>query len=375
MILGALLDAGLPLDELRTALRTLPLQGYALLASKEARSHLSGTRFIVEVEKDKQSARTFADIKNLIAASGMSPWVKETSTRVFGLLAVEEGRIHDCEPETVHFHEVGAVDSIVDIVGAVFAVEYLGLSSLHASPLPLGSGFVETQHGRIPLPAPAAVALLKGVPVYDSGIQAELVTPTGAALLRGLARTFGPMPAMVVDDIGYGVGTRQLADRPNLLRILIGRTGEDGQTETVVVLETNVDDASPEWLGFLMERLLEAGALDVLFCPVQMKKNRPAVLIQVIGSPHQKDLLMEILFRESTTLGVRYQAVQRKILPRNDAEIDSPWGNMKVKRVSRPDGSFQLVPEYESCRRIAIEKNLPLRDVYAWVAAKEKMRP
>ena len=370
MFLGALLDAGLALDDLRTALSTLPLQGYTLRVAKEERNHLFGTRFIVDVEKDRQPARSFADIKTIIDAAGLSRWVKETSTRIFEDLALEEGRIHDRPPEKIHFHEVGALDSIVDIVGAVFGMESLGIGSLHASPLPLGSGFVETQHGRIPLPAPATIALLKGIPVYDSGVSAELVTPTGAALLKGLACSFGAMPPMVVEQVGYGVGSRELPDRPNLLRILVGRDTEEPQTETVAVMEANVDDTNPEWLGFLMERLFGAGALDVLFCPVQMKKNRPAVLIQVIGKPHQKDRLMEILFQESTTLGVRYQMMQRKILARDEAEIDSPWGKMKVKKISRPDGSFQLLPEYESCRKIALENGLPIKDVYSWIMAR-----
>ena len=370
MFLGALLDAGLALDELRTALSTLPLQGYTLRVEKEERNHLFGTRFIVEVEKDRQPARSFADIKAIIDAAGLSRWVKETSTRIFEDLALEEGKIHDRPPEKIHFHEVGALDSIVDIVGAVFGMESLGLASLYASPLPLGSGFVETQHGRIPLPAPATIALLKGIPVYDSGVRAELVTPTGAALLKGLACSFGAMPPMVVEQVGYGVGSRELPDRPNLLRILVGRDTEEHRTETVAVMEANVDDTNPEWLGFLMERLFSAGALDVLFCPVQMKKGRPAVLIQVIGKPHQKDRLMEILFQESTTLGVRYQMMQRKILAREEAEIDSPWGKMKVKKISRPDGLFQLLPEYDSCRKIALEKGLPIKDVYAWVISR-----
>lgn len=372
MFLGALLDAGLSLDDLRTALSTLPLQGYTLRVLKEERNHLFGTRFIVDIEKDRQPARSFGDIKTLIHAAGLSPWVKDTSTRIFECLALEEGRIHDSPPEKVHFHEVGALDSIIDIVGAVFGMESLGITSLHASSLPLGSGFVESRHGRIPLPAPATIALLKGIPVYDSGIRAELVTPTGAALLKGLACAFGAMPPMIVEQVGYGVGSRELADRPNLLRILVGRESREQQAETVVVMEANVDDTNPEWLGFLMERLFKAGALDVLFCPVQMKKNRPAVLIQVIGRPHHKDLLMEILFQESTTLGVRYHMMQRKVLARDEAEIDSPWGKMKAKKISRPDGSFHLVPEYESCRKIALEKGLPVRDVYAWIISQGK---
>jgi pyridinium-3,5-bisthiocarboxylic acid mononucleotide nickel chelatase len=309
MILGAFLDAGLEMEALTKALKTLPLDGYVLQALREARSHLFGTRFVVDADKNKQPPRTFSDIKNIITNSALSGRVKERSIRVFESLAAEEGKIHACAPEKVHFHEVGAVDSIVDIVGAVFALEYLEIESLYASPLPLGSGFVETRHGAIPLPAPATIALLKGIPVYDSGIKEELVTPTGAALLKGLARAFGPMPPMVVESIGYGVGARSLSDRPNLLRVLLGREEQEIRTDTVVVLEANVDDANPEWLGYLMERLFREGALDVLFCPVHMKKNRPGVLIQVIGKPHHTlgvddanpewlGYLMERLFRE-----------------------------------------------------------------------------
>jgi uncharacterized protein (TIGR00299 family) protein len=369
MLLGAFLDAGFAIEGLRTALKTLPLEGYTLRALKEERNHLFGTRFVVDADKEGQPARTFEDIRNIIKASGLSESVKERSTLIFESLAAEEGRIHDRTPETVHFHEVGAVDSIVDIVGAVFAMEALGIGALYASPLPLGSGFVETRHGPIPLPAPATIALLKGIPVYDGGIKGELVTPTGAALLKGLACAFGPMPPMIVESIGYGVGSRKLADRPNLLRVLLGREERGSQTDTVVVLEANVDDASPEWLGYLMERLFQEGALDVLFFPVHMKKNRPGVLIQVIGKPHHKELLTEILFMESTTLGVRFRYTRRKILERSSVEVDSPWGKMKVKKVLRPDGSIRLLPEYEACRKMAQEKQLPIREIYAWVSA------
>jgi len=269
----------------------------------------------------------------------------------------------------VHFHEVGAVDSIVDIVGSVLGMEYLGIATACASSLPLGSGFVETAHGRIPLPAPATVALLKGIPVHDSGLKVELVTPTGAALAKGLVHSFGSLPPMVIETVGYGVGSRNLTDRPNLLRILIGQEQGGANEETVVVLESNLDDTNPEWLGFLMERLFEAGALDVVFSPGFMKKNRPAVLVHVMGRPLHKDQLMDILFSESTTLGVRFHYTQRRILERSFTEIDSPWGRMKVKKVSRPDGSFHLLPEFEECRRIAKEKGLPLRDIYSWVTA------
>jgi len=369
MFIGALINAGFPLDELRKALQTLPLEGYTLEATREERSHLFGTRFKVKVTGAHQPHRRFSDIRNLLLAGNLPPSVRDKSIAIFESIAEVEGKIHGCSPEQVHFHEVGAVDSIVDIVGAVLGMEYLEIGEASASSLPLGSGFVETAHGRIPLPAPATMALLIGIPVYDSGLKEELVTPTGAALVKNLVRSFGSLPAMVMDKVGYGVGSRNLPDRPNLLRILIGQVQGKALEETVVILESNLDDTNPEWLGFLMERLFEAGALDVVFLPGYMKKNRPAVLVQVMAKPQHKDQLLDILFSESTTLGVRFHGTQRKILERSSAEIDSPWGRMKVKRVSRPDGSFHLLPEFEECRRIAKEKGIPLKEVYGWVTA------
>jgi uncharacterized protein (TIGR00299 family) protein len=369
MFIGALIDAGLPLEELRKVLQSLPLEGYSLEVTREERNLLFGTRFKVKVTRDPQPHRRFSDIRDLIRAGNLSPSVRDKSIAIFESIAVEEGKIHGCSAEEVHFHEVGAIDSIVDIVGSVLGMEYLGIGTACASSLPLGSGFVETAHGRIPLPAPATVALLRGIPVHDSGLKEELVTPTGAALVKGLVHSFGPLPPMVIEKVGYGVGSRNLADRPNLLRILIGQAQGGAHEETVVILEANLDDTNPEWLGFLMERLFEAGALDVVFSPGYMKKNRPAVLVHVMGKPHQKDQLMDLLFSESTTLGVRFHFTQRRILERSSVEMDSPWGRMKVKKVFRPDGSFHLLPEFEECRRIAKEKGLPMKDVYSWIMA------
>ncbi len=369
MFIGALIDAGLPLEELRKVLQSLPLEGYSLEVTREERNHLFGTRFKVKVTRDPQPHRRFSDIRDLIRAGNLSPSVRDKSIAIFESIALEEGKIHGCSVEEVHFHEVGAVDSIVDIVGSVLGMEYLGIGTACASSLPLGSGFVETAHGRIPLPAPATVALLRGIPVHDSGLKEELVTPTGAALVKGLVHSFGPLPPMVIEKVGYGVGSRNLADRPNLLRILIGQEQGGAHEETVVILESNLDDTNPEWLGFLMERLFEAGALDVFFSPGYMKKNRPAVLVHVMGKPHQKDQLMDLLFSESTTLGVRFHYTQRRILERSSVEMDSPWGRMKVKKIFRPDGSSHLLPEFEECRRIAKEKGLPMKDVYGWIMA------
>ncbi len=367
MFLGALIDAGLPVDVLKKAIGTLPIDGYTIEIKKEARNHVTGTKVIIDVDKGKQKARHLSDIRQMIQSALLSGEVKEKSIKVFEKIALEEGKIHGQLPEKVHFHEVGAVDSIIDIVGTVFGIDYFGISSLSVSSLPLGSGFVNSMHGRIPVPSPATIAILKGVPVFDSGLEHEMVTPTGAALVKILADSYGAMPPMVIDTVGYGAGSRELQDRPNLMRILIGEDHNEPQVETIVMLETNLDDMNPEWLGFLMEKLFEAGALDVAFCPIQMKKNRPGILVQVMGKPQHLDILMDILFRESTGLGVRYRYSQRRILKGLLVEIESPWGTMTVKKASLSDGTAYIVPEYEECRRVAEKENIPLKEVYAWV--------
>ena len=370
MFVGALLDAGLPFDKLEKALGSLPLDSYSLNMKREKRNEITATRFIVKTNEKGHAHRGFKDIKRIIGEGDLSDNVKERCLRIFSSIAEEEGKIHDLPPEEVHFHEVGAVDSIIDIVGAAFGVEFLGITSISSSSLPLGSGFAETGHGRIPVPAPATIALLKDVPVYDSGLKCELVTPTGAALVKEIVSSFGSMPPMIVESVGYGAGSRDLPDRPNLLRIIIGKDQTDGQFETIVILDANLDDTNPEWLGFMMDRLFDTGALDVYFSPIQMKKNRPGTHVQVIGSPDKRDNLMDTLFRESTTLGVRFRYSTRKVLERSQVEIDSPWGKINVKKVVQPDGSSSLQPEYESCRKIAEDKKIPLKEIYYWVLSR-----
>ena len=372
MFLGALLDSGLPFDEFSGHLGTLPLKGFRLDTFREDRKHIFGTRFVVIPEDEEQPPRGLREIREIIEQGQFTDTVKAKSVQIFEDLARVEGEVHNLPAEEVHFHEIGAVDSIVDIVGAVYGVERLGIQALFVSSLPLGSGFVGSSHGRIPLPAPATAALLKDVPVFDSGLPHEMVTPTGAALVKGLATSFGPMPSMVIHDIGYGVGKRDLPDRPNLARILIGHQQDETDVDTVVVLETNLDDTSPEVLGYLMERLFDAGGLDVVFFPVQMKKGRPGVQVQVIGRPDQKDVLMEILFKESTTLGIRFRYSQRKVLTRSVVEVDSPWGKIKAKKAVNSDGSSFFLPEYEVCRKIALENNRPLKEIFSWVMSLNK---
>ena len=366
MLLSAMLDAGLSFPDLQERLQTLPLGGYRMVKGNADRNHIHGTTFSVHCQGTHQH-RNFKDIRTIIHQGEFSKQVKETSIQIFRSLAVVEGRIHNRPADEVHFHEVGAVDSIIDIVGAVYGVEELGIQSIYASKIPLGSGFVKTAHGRMPIPAPATIALLCDIPVFDSGVQQEMVTPTGAALLKGLACAFGEMPAMKAQRIGYGAGSRDLPDRPNMLRMIIGEQNAGMETDTVVALETNIDDMSPERLGYLMDCLFDAGALDVAFFPAQMKKNRPGVQVQVISYPQQKDRLLEIFFRESSTLGVRFQFTERKILQREKAEVESPWGKIQVKSISRQNGTKRFAPEYEVCRNIAQHHSVSLEEVYDWV--------
>ena len=275
-----------------------------------------------------------------------------------------EGRIHDCPKEDVHFHELGGVDAIVDIVGAALGMDWLGVEKTVASPIPLGKGFVSCDHGRLPVPAPATVGLLQGVPVYGTGISEELVTPTGAAIVTCLADAFGPVPSMRIKDVGYGVGTRALKDRPNLLRILVGEAETVLEHDHVTVVETNIDDMNPEIFGYVMERLFEDGALDVAWIPIFMKKNRPATMVQVVCKASDRDTITHRILSETTATGVRYYGADRKKLPRRLQTVTTSLGNVRMKEVTGPEGRVSLVPEYEDCKRIAREKDLPLKVVY-----------
>jgi len=369
MFVGALLDAGLPAENLDETIAGLGLDGFTISHKQEERNHIFGTKFSVTLHQEDQPTRHLSDIKDILRSSNLTPQIIEKCISVFERLAETEGEIHHLSPENVHFHEVGAVDSIIDVVASVAGMYHLGIEKLFVSKIPVGSGMIDSAHGTIPLPAPATIALLKGVPIYDSGQDAEMVTPTGAALLTSLGTSFGPMPPMTIERVGYGVGTRSLSDRPNLLRILVGRDAERGRLDTVVLLESNLDDMSPELLGYLMDSLFEAGALDVSFSHIHMKKNRPGIRLQVIARPEDRDRFVGIVFRESTSLGIRISYSQREVLERNKVTVDSPWGEMRLTRVADRDHGTVLVPEYEECRRIAKQHNLPLRDVYAWAGS------
>jgi hypothetical protein len=364
MILGALIDLGVPGDFIVENVRSMPLDAFQLEISTASRMEIHGQHVKVVVEDRNKQARDYGDIKSLIQNGPLSDKVKGLSLKVFERLAGVEASIHNCSKESVHFHEVGGVDAIVDIVGAALGLEWLGIDKVFASEIPVGRGFVDCQHGTLPVPAPATLALLDGVPVYGTGVPHELVTPTGAAIITCLAEHFGPMPKMLIGKIGYGVGTRDLEERPNLLRVILGELDSEQDKDSVMVVETNIDDMNPEIFGFVMERLFEDGALDVTWIPVFMKKSRPGTMVQVICKEIDRDALVRRILSETTATGVRYYPAERTKLPRKVKEVTTSYGKVRVKEVSGLAGRVSMAPEYEDCKKIALEKNVPLKVVY-----------
>jgi uncharacterized protein (TIGR00299 family) protein len=365
MILGALLDAGVEPDVWQGELSKLNLSGYELKIDRVQKQGIAAiaVRVLLGEESPK---RHLAEIEELITTGQLPTEVKEMSVEVFRRLAVAEARVHGTTPDRIHFHEVGGIDAIIDIVGAVVGLRLLGVEEIYASTLPLGHGFVDCAHGRLPLPAPATMELLQGVPVLSRDVEGELVTPTGAAILTTMAEGFGPFPPMTVEKIGYGAGQRDFPF-PNLLRLLVGTTSPtlDARMETLTLLEANIDDLNPEFYGHLMERLFTAGALDVYLTPVQMKKNRPGVVLSVTCPPAQAEALAALVFAETTTIGLRRQEVQRWALARERVEVETSFGTVGVK-VARLSGRVVTAsPEYEDCRRLALESGVPLKEVYA----------
>jgi uncharacterized protein (TIGR00299 family) protein len=367
MILGALVDAGLPLETLREKLATLNLANeFELMSQKVTRNGFSATKVDVVV-REQRHERHLEEIENLIIKSSLPESIQDRAIAMFRRLAEVEAGIHGKPVAEVHLHEVGGIDTIVDVVGTMLGLEVLGVEREYASPVPLGRGFVQGAHGMIPLPAPATIALLKGIPVQGSEIEMELVTPTGALLLSSLCSTFGPIPAMTLISLGYGAGARDLPI-PNLMRILVGDLLEADnprlQAETLVILETNVDDNSPEINGYVLERLFADGALDAFFTPIHMKKNRPATLVSVLCHPADVDRLEGILFRETSTLGIRRHFVERRCLQRTIEMVNTPFGQVHMKIAHLPDGTIKSAPEYEDCKRAAQAHGVPLRTVY-----------
>ena len=408
MFLGALLDLGVEFQRLEHDLDKLGLGGYHLHVSRQQRSHIAGTKFDVHLEKhhghdeageghggqphshahghqhghehhhheeasdrEHEHGRTFADIEQIISRSPLSEWVKQKSVAIFRRVAVAEGKIHGRPPEQVHFHEVGAVDSIIDIVGACLALELLGKPRVLAATVVEGTGWVKCAHGRFPVPTPATLEILgaRGVPVSQCDEPHELVTPTGAALLAELAESFGPMRGLTPLRIGYGLGSRENKTRPNVLRALLCETpaatsAHDWEMDTVTVLQTNLDDANAEILGGFAEKALAQGALDVFHTPIQMKKNRPGVLLSLLCAEAEADQFAELILRETTAFGVRRHTAERRKLRREFATVSTPFGDVTVK-LGKLDGQIvQAAPEYESCKRLAEQANVPLKKIY-----------
>jgi len=370
MTLGAFLDLGVPVEWLKDQLGRLPLAGFDICVDTVFRNGITAKSVRVQVEDDTTS-RDHAQIRSLIINSPLSSNIKQMSRDIFERIAQAEAVIHGCTVDQVHFHEVGGIDAIVDIVGTALCMDYLGIKTVIASHIPLGKGFVSCDHGTLPVPAPATLGILKGVPVYGTKIPHELVTPTGAAILVTLAGSYGELPEMIIEKTGYGAGKRDIESIPNLLRIVMGTGlwGDTGQTsalhkDTVVVLETCIDDMNPEVFGFLMDRLFEQGALDVYWIPVFMKKNRPGTLVQVLCRRNLKEVLMDCILSETSTLGIRYYNAKRCMLTRETVIMKTAYGEIQVKRITEPGGSVRIVPEYEVCKNIALENKLPIRRVY-----------
>lgn len=378
MTLGALIDLGLELETLKSELGKLNLEDeYEINVKKVSRSHIVGTYVDVQLhhhdhnehhrDEHEHHGRNLEDINKIIDSSELSKSVKEKSKAIFANLARAESKVHGVGINEIHFHEVGAVDAIVDIVGSVIGLEKLGIDRIYASAINTGQGYVTAAHGKLPIPAPATAELLKNIPIYSSGTEKELTTPTGAAIIATLSSYFGPKPLMRVEGIGYGAGTYEI-EIPNLLRVSIGKIESD--SAKIKVVETNIDDMNPQFYDSIMEKLFQNGALDVYLTPIQMKKNRPAVKISVIANDQDLEKINKILLTETTTLGVRIFEVQREILDRAIREISTKWGKVRVK-VGLMDGKVvNYSPEYEDCKKIATEFNVTIKEVYTNVYSK-----
>ena len=363
MILGALIDAGLDLRELEAELAKLAIPGYTIKAERTARRGIAGTKFSLDVT-DRSSERKLKDILQIVDQSELDEDVKDLSKQIFEELATVEATIHGESTEDIHLHEVGAFDSIIDVVGAVIGLKKMGVEAAYSSRIHVGTGFLTCRHGVLPVPAPATLEMLRGIPIHSRGIEAELATPTGVCVLRTLCRGFGTMPEMTVDRVGYGAGSREL-EIPNLLRVYVGETRARGyDKDEAILIETNIDDMSPELLAYSSEALLKHGALDVFMTPISMKKNRPATMLSVLTTRADMDEVLSVIFAETTTLGVRIQPVEREKLSSEVISVETRFGDIRVKIGRVGDEVKNIAPEYESCKPIAIQQGIPLKHVY-----------
>lgn len=393
MTVGALLALGLPLDHLRAALQVLPLSGYRLRATAVSVHGIGATKFDVDVDESPPAPhrhprghahaddhhhdhghaqpegaahahRAYRDIRHMLEHGALAAGVRQRALAVFARLAEAEASVHGVAVDEVRFHEVGALDSIVDIVGAAVGLEWLGVERIYASSLPLGSGLVHSQHGVIPVPAPATVELLRGFPVRVGDGSGELVTPTGAAILAALAQPGEPLPPLRVGAVGYGAGTRTQPDRPNLLRLLLGEAAAAVQTDELVEIAASIDDANPELYAHALEAALSAGARDAWLVAAQMKKQRPGVVLHALAEAAARNAVAGAILRETTAIGLRFHPVQRLVLPRQQLVVDTPYGPVQVKLAHAPDGTLNVAPEHDDCRRVARERGVALKLVY-----------
>ena len=365
MTLGALVDAGCDVEQLRTELGGLRVPGWGLTAEKVWKNGMAATYVKVKIE-DRSKHRSLSAILEILQKSQLAPGVRDRAAAIFTKLGEAEARVHDVPLEKIHFHEVGAVDAIVDIVGACIGFHALGIEEFACSALNVGGGTAKMAHGILPVPAPATANLLQGKPTYSNGVHKELVTPTGAAIVATLCEWFGPQPSMSVTDIGYGAGTADLEGQPNVVRLMIGEAAGKsvaGFDEEIAVIEANLDDMNPQIYGYFLERALAASALDVYTTPVQMKKNRPGTLLTVLCKPQDTITLVSLIFAETTTFGARTYRAQRRTLPREFLNVTTAFGDVRIK-ISRVNGRIlHVAPEYDDCRKLAVEKNVPLQRV------------
>ncbi len=365
MTLGALIDLGVSAGWLEDHLKSsLDVHGFEINVETVFRGGIRGKKADVIVTDTTE--RDYRMIRKIIENSTLSDFAAKTSLAMFQKIAAAESAIHGCPEDEVHFHELGGVDAIVDMVGAAVCVEHLGIETIVSSRIALGSGSVTCSHGRLPVPVPATLAILSGIPVYGTNIGCELVTPTGAAIIATLASDFEPLPDMVINDVGYGAGSRDLPHQPNLLRIVRGKS-PDNVSEHVEVIETNIDDMNPEVFGYLSEKLFETGALDVCFIPVYMKKSRPGTMLQVLCTRGNRAAISNLILTESSAIGVRYHSVRRQVLERRPVLVTTPYGKVSAKQVKTPDGRYRISPEFEACRKKALSENVPILEVYAAV--------
>ena len=372
MMIGALIDLGLDFRFLKEELGKIDIGGYEIESEKVKKSGISASKFTVKTTHDHPH-RTYADILNLISSSSIKTKAKDISLSIFKIIAEAEAKVHQVDIEKVHFHEVGAVDSVIDIAGTAIGMAELKIGEVYCANVPLGRGFVQTMHGILPVPAPATLEILKDVPVYSGNFDFEVTTPTGAAILKSLVKNFGDIPLIKIKDIGFGSGTIERGNIPNFLRLVLGEIPQPGnnseidsefESENLVLLSTNIDDISPEILGYLIERLFEEKVLDAWTEPVFMKKNRQAVKLSVLCQPDTAGKLLDILFTETSTLGIRKQDIQRYLLKREFDTVKLPYGEVKIKIGYKEGKAVTLSPEYESCRLLAKKTGKPIKEIY-----------